>query len=86
MMLYNIGQTKLILQNTLHGGKQYVLKLPPNEIFMDHLVYNNLSDFGFYADNLNIECCSRFPYLTLDKKTKEVIINVLLCDPYYDTI
>jgi len=68
------------------GGKQYIIRLGMNEIFLDHIQYNKLKDIGFYPNGLNIEAASRFAYLTFDKKEKTIINNFLICDPYYDNI
>ena len=50
---------------------------------MDHIEFKNLHDVGFYPGNLNIEACSRFAFLTLNKKKKQYIVNFLLVDPFY---
>jgi hypothetical protein len=68
MFLYNIGSNKLVLQNTLSGGKQYIIRLGINETFLDHIEYNKLKDIGFYPNGINIEAASRFAFLTFDKK------------------
>jgi hypothetical protein len=57
--------------------------LNDHEIFIAHLHFNELEDLGFYADNLFLEASSIFAYLTLDKKEKQIIVNILIVDPYY---
>lgn len=81
MFVYNIGQRKLIIQNTLPNGKKYVYELPAIEKFMNFVEFMNFEDIGFYPDKLKIECCSTFVFLTLDKTN--IIVNVLMIDPYY---
>ena len=54
-----------------------------HEIFIAHLQFNKLEDLGFYPDKLFLEASSIFAFLTLDKKSKKVIVNILIVDPYY---
>ena len=63
--------------------KQFIYNLENNEIFVAHLEFKELEDIGFYPNNLFLEASSIFSFLTLDKKLKKVIINVLIVDPYY---
>ena len=51
---------------------------------MDHIMYNREKDIGFYPNGMKMEACSRFAFLTYDKKEKTIINNFLICDPYYD--
>lgn len=82
-MIYNIGLNKLVIQNTLPNGKQYIHNFPSHETFIDHVQFRKLSDIGFYPGNLSIEASSRFAFLTYDKRKKEYIVNFLAVDPYY---
>lgn len=50
---------------------------------MAHLEFNELDDIGFYPNNLFLEASSIFAFLSLDKKLKKVIINLIIVDPYY---
>ena len=54
-----------------------------NEIYLAHLLFKDLESVGFYPNNLFLEASSIFAFLTLDKKNKEVIINVMIVDPYH---
>ena len=45
---YNIGQRKIVIQNTLQGGKTYVYELPRCEKFMCFSKVNRNEDMGFY--------------------------------------
>jgi hypothetical protein len=70
----------------LQKGYQYIYELPKEEIFIDHIQYNKLEDIGFYPNNLKIEASSRFAFLTYNEHDLEIIINVLICDPYYGDV
>jgi len=84
VFMYNIGMRKLVIHNTLTNGKQYVYELGSHESFVSFVEFNKFEDIGFYPDNLRIEMCSHFCFLTRDKKTNTNLINFLLIDPYYE--
>ena len=50
---------------------------------MNHFIFNELEDLGFYPEKLFLEASSIFAYLTFDKKEKQIIVNLLIVDPYY---
>jgi len=79
--------SKIIAQNTLQDGKQYVIHLPKGHTFVNFIEFNKLEDIGFFPGNLRLEPCSRFAFITLDQKDKwypVFNINFLLIDPYYE--
>ena len=71
---------QVVLKN---NQKQFIYNLKDNEIYLAHLLFKDLEDVGFYPNNLFLEASSIFAFLTLDKKNKEVIINVMIVDPYH---
>lgn len=83
IMLYNIGQNKLVIQSTLKNGSQYIYNLPEEEVFVDHIEFSKLVDVGFYPGSLKIEASSRFAFLTQNKQKRQFIVNFLLVDPFY---
>ena len=64
--------------------REYILKLGKDEMFLTFVNFNSYTDIGFFPDFLRIECCTNFLYLT--KKGDNVLMNLLLIDPYYDKI
>jgi len=82
--MYNIGQRKLVIHNTLPGGVLYIHELPVGEKFISFVKYNKLKDFGFYKGQLRIEGCSNFVYLTQIKDM--IYANVIMVDPYYEVV
>ena len=84
VQIYNLGLRKMAIQIVLKSNmKQFIYNLENNEIFVAHLEFKELEDIGFYPNNLFLEASSIFSFLSLDKKLKKVIINVLIVDPYY---
>lgn len=84
VFVYNIGNKKLIIQNTLKQGTSYVYTLSAYEYFFGFVEYHRLSSLGFNSSNFNIEGSSQVVFLTRNMKTNHVNINLLLVDPYYD--
>ena len=66
---YNLGDSKLILQNTLlvEEKRCYVLELPDEDRFVSFVKFHQFEDIGFYPSNLRIECCSHFLFMTAPK-------------------
>jgi len=86
VLCYNLGLTKIIAHNTLQGGKQFVIKLPDKQTFVNFVEFNKLDDIGFYPGKLRMEACSRFAFITLDHtNVNNPVYNIyfLLVDPYY---
>ena len=63
-----------------------ILELPERHKFFCFADSQKLQELGFAPRDLKIEGCSHFVYLTQDKKTKKVQINIMFVDPYYDNI
>jgi len=84
MFVYNIGQRKIIIKNTLKGGKSFIYDIPKTDKFISFAEYNSFEDIGFYPDKLRIELCSNIVFLTQNRKTDEIQLNVMLIDPYYE--
>jgi hypothetical protein len=88
---YNLGDSKIILQNTLQieVKRNYIITLPPDEKFVCFINFNQFEDIGFYPKGLRIECCSHFAFLTSGKglstgHMQKNRINLVLIDPFYD--
>jgi hypothetical protein len=86
---YNLGDNKVILQNTLQSNKQFILNMDSDEKFLCFLEFNQFADIGFYPKSLRIECCSHFAYLTVGKgdsagQLLKNRVNLVLCDPFYE--
>lgn len=67
VIAYNLGDNKICIQNTLQmvEKKMYILPLKKNEKFVCFLNFNSFEEIGFYPDeNLKIESCSHFAYMT----------------------
>jgi len=62
--VYNIGQRKIIIKNTLKGGKSHIYEMPKGEKFISFGEFNTFEDVGFYPSKLRIEMCSNFLFLT----------------------
>ena len=59
--------------------------MEPDEKFVCFLKFNRYEDMGFFSEDLRIECCSSFAYMTRkDDKYKYSgnKINILLVDPF----
>lgn len=50
--------------------RMYLLELDPNEKFVCWLNFNSFADIGFYPNNLKIECCSHFAFMTTGQNEK----------------
>ena len=86
-LAYNLGESKIILQNIQEVGtrKAYILNMEPDEKFVCFIKFNKYEDIGFFTEDLRIECCSHIAYLTRkDDKNKFFgnKINILLVDPF----
>ena len=51
--------------------------------------FNKYEDIGFYPQDLRIECCSCFLFLTTKRHkcsddTNTTVFNLLLADPFHD--
>jgi hypothetical protein len=82
---YNIGLFKMIIQNTLGNGTQYVLELNQHEAFMSFVQFNTFKDIGFNPGDLDIAGNSHFAFLTFDGKTEVLSLNLLFIDIYHET-
>ena len=72
-----------MIQTYLEKGTRMIYNIGENENFVDFIEFNNLTDLGFNVKGLRIEACSRFAFLTLNKKSQRMFVNVLFVDPYY---
>ena len=70
----------------IRSKKNMVYQIPKGYVFMDFIEFNGLDDLGFDSQDLKIEACSRFAFLTLHERTQRMLVNIMLIDPYYDTI
>ena len=69
--------------------KVHIIDIKSDEKFISFVEFNLYEDIGFYPNDLNIECCSCFLFLTTkknktgnDKNTTK--LNLLIADPYYE--
>jgi hypothetical protein len=90
---YNLGDSKICLQNTLQieRKQKYILNLNQDERFVCFLQFNQFEDIGFYPKGIRIECCSHFAYLTTGRgqyagDISRNRINLLVVDPFYEEI
>jgi hypothetical protein len=90
---YNLGDSKIVIQSILaqNNEKKFILDLDPEERFVSFVSFKDFEDIGFFPDNLQIECCSHFLFLTTSrfyrgKQVIENVLNLLLVDPYYKEI
>ena len=72
-----------MIQTYLEKGTRMIYNIAENENFVDFIEFNKLKDLGFHVKGLRIEACSRFAFLTLNKKSQRMFVNVLFVDPYY---
>ena len=64
-----------------------VYHLPKKECFVDFIEFTHLDDIGFDPKGVRTETCSRFAFLTYNKKTRwKQQVNLILIDPFYDDI
>ena len=70
IMIHNIGLNKLLISKYVRLKEKYevVFDLQPHEDFVDFVEFNDIKAVGLNIEKLRIETCSRFAYLTLDKK------------------
>jgi len=47
--------------------KVHILDIHPEERFISFVEFNLYEDIGFYPENLSIDCCSCFLFLTTKK-------------------
>jgi hypothetical protein len=92
-MVSNLGETKLLIDNLLDPkeNKKLVLDLELDEKFICFVEFNKFEDLGFFPENLDIECCSKFVYITQPRLHSDSFgsahhnhLNLLLIDPYYE--
>ena len=62
-----------------------------NEQFVGFVEFNNYNEIGFYPNNLRIECCSPFLYMTRREKENDPgrylnHLNLILLDPFCDCL
>ena len=88
---YNLGDSKICIQNTLQMAdkRMYLLNLNPDERFVCFLDFNQFEDIGFYPANLRIECCAHICFMTTgagkskgDQRYNR--INLILMDPFFE--
>ena len=93
-MVSNLGETKLVIDNLLdpNENKKMILDLDQDEKFVCFVEFNSFQDIGFFPTNLDIECCSKFLFVTSPRmhskdygKGTFNCLNLLLIDPYYET-
>lgn len=58
---------------------------------MGFVKFNKYQDVGFFPKGLNIDCCSKFLFLTTFRNKDEhyqssTRLNLLVADPYYSQI
>ena len=85
-MMYNIGLQKLILQMFVCEHNQMIYEIPNKEKFFGFIEFSNFLDLGFIPKGLAQEACSHFAFLTLNKSSQKILVNVMLIDPYYSDI
>ena len=59
--------------------------MEPEEKFVGFVQFNQFQDIGFFAEDLRIECCSHFAYLTRKDDKQKFSgnrMNLLLVDPF----
>ena len=90
-LAYNLGDSKLVFQNTLQVDpkRKFLLKLPAGERFVSFLQFNRYEDIGFFPTGLRVECCSSFAFLTAGAGAKSGDVeynrmNLVLIDPFYE--
>ena len=56
----------MVIQNTLKVGvkKSYILDLLPGDEFVAFVQFKSFQDIGFFTDDIRIECCSHFLFIT----------------------
>ena len=81
---YNIGLYKIVIQNTLGSGTQYILELNSHEAFLSFVEFRSFDDIGFDPSGLSIEGNSHFVFLTFDKKLDLIHVHLLFVDIYHD--
>jgi hypothetical protein len=71
---YNLGDSKIVLQNTLQldSKRKYIIPMKSDEKFVCFVTFNQFEDIGFYPVGLRVECCSHFAYLTTGKNSGDI--------------
>ena len=87
-LCYNLGSSKVVLQNTLKVGtkKTYILDLLPGDEFVAFVKFKSFQDIGFFTQDIRIECCSHFLFITQNDSVEDGRgnrMNLLLVDPFY---
>lgn len=92
-MVSNLGETKLVIDNLLDPkeNKKLILDLDQDEKFVCFVEFNSYQDLGFFPQNLDIECCAKFLFVTSPRlhsdgfgEPEQNNLNLLLVDPYYE--
>lgn len=90
---YNLGSSKIIIQNTLRVGakKTFILEMQDGDEFISFVKFNKFEDIGLFAEDLRIECCSHIAFITQNDELEERNgpyqgnrLNVILLDPFYE--
>ena len=66
--------------------KSYILDLLPGDEFVAFVQFKTFRDIGFFPDDLKIECCSHFLFITQNDNFHNGQgnrFNLLLVDPFY---
>ena len=83
VIAYNIGDHKLVIQNSLGDGHQYLFNLPDEESFINFSQFKSFEDIGYLNDTLKLDNESNFVYLSLDKNRIFISINILFVDIFF---
>lgn len=87
-MVYNLGESKLVIQNILRIGSKrtFILNLDEDTKFVSFVHFKKFEDAGFFIDDLRVECCSHFLYMTRAENgdQAENKLNLLLIDPFFE--
>lgn len=80
----NIGLEKLIIQNRLGQKASYIYDIMNNEHFAGFVQFQSLHSLGFNQRKMNLEACSRIVFLTRERETDRLFVNILFIDPYHE--
>jgi hypothetical protein len=87
-MVYNLGESKLVIQNILRIGSKrtFILNLDADEKFVAFVHFKKFEDAGFFIDDLRVECCSHFLYMTRAAHGDQAgnRLNLLFIDPFFE--
>lgn len=85
---FNIGVNKIIIQNTLDIGQQYLYfinhGLQKNEMFLNFVNFDDFGDIGFDPKQANrdLDTSSHVVFLTSDRIKNVIKVNLLFIDIY----